>query len=1189
MKSGILHIIIFVVLVAVLVIPRQMFGQSFNATINGMVTDPSGAVVPGAKLTLRALGTNAVATTTSENDGLYSFPNLVAGGYELTVEAVGFKIFTQRGIVVRINEQARVNIALQVGQAFQTVTITDNASPLNYENAQLVEGVTPQALRDLPLLLGGNIRSAAEFAVLMPGVNTGTGNGVYDAHINGGQQSGDEATIDGVTMQDSMNSQSGMTEAYTDHPMSPDAISEISVLTSNYEPQYGSTTSGVLTAVTKAGSSAFHGVAYEFARNAGLNARQFGVPSRSPDIENDFGGTIGGPVKIPKLAWSGRKKTYFFASYELFHIRGGASTPVITVPSMKERQGDFSDWVDSNGNLIPVYDPATTQANPAFNASQPVSPANMPYLRNQFMGCNGNQPNVICSTDPRLASSLATQWFQLLPSPTFSGPLNNYVVPVPVPNTVFADASLLDTRVDHYVGEKDHFTSTVHYHGSAGSKASDLPDPLSTQQPYGVNYGFLDRASWDHTFTPALLNNLNLGYNTQNIIATCLDKPYATKVPQIAGVASHDLPPIIGLGAFGQFGCTGDAKEQRPEEVLNDMLTWVHGKHTLKFGGEVRKMGFNNTGPYNESGTFDFSTGETGLSGINSGNPIASFLLGQVDYATAGFETVTSQYPRGSQWSLYAGDTYKVTPKLSINYGIRWDVSTPATEKFDNLSFFDPLGMNPEAGRLGSLAFAGTKWGAASFGSRHPEQTWFKGVAPRLGVAYSLTNKTVLRTGYGIFYANAYYPGWNGGISQDGFSANPTFSSSLGGLQAAFLLQNGFPQDFPKPPFIDANADNGSGSINYRPFEANRLPYSQQWNMTVEHQFTSNFYVDGSYVGNKGTRLLSAVAPLNALNPSLLSTGEQLFDQFQPGQASQDGVTAPYANWATESQCAPSVAQALLPYPQYCSSLFGQNENAGNSTYHSFQLKAENRFSHGIWLLGAYTFSKMLTNTDNVQTGSLYSAHYVISPFERERNKALSEDDVPQLFSLALTYELPVGRGKRFLNHGGVVDKVVGGWQLSTIARFTSGTPLYFRSGTCNIPGQFAEGCIPAILPGANPWAQSKSNFNPSLPLLNVNAFEPANNFNFYAGQGPRMSNLRGFGFDNEDLSVMKNTKLNERVGIQFRAEFFNAWNWHMFDCTSQCEGTLAFVNDVSSPSFGTWNGEVSQPRNIQLGLKLIY
>ena len=284
--------------------------------------------------------------------------------------------------------------------------------------------------------------------------------------------------IDGVTMQDAMN-QSGMTEAFTDHPISPETVGEISVLSSNYEPQYGSAAAGQITAITKSGTSSFHGDVYEFLRNTKLNARQFGVPNlpdsngseipgtaRPKDIENDFGGTIGGPIKIPTLAWSGRKKSYFFVGYEIFHIRGGTTKPVINIPSLKERQGDFSDWE------FPVYDPDTTRPNPNFDAGAPVGPKNLPYLRDQFMGCDGKTPNVICPSDPRLQNSLAKQWFQFLPTPTFTGALNNYVVPEPVPSTVFANASLLDLRVDHYVGDKDHMAVTVHYHGSAGSSTS---------------------------------------------------------------------------------------------------------------------------------------------------------------------------------------------------------------------------------------------------------------------------------------------------------------------------------------------------------------------------------------------------------------------------------------------------------------------------------------------------------------------------------------------------------------------------------------------------------------------------------------------------------------------------------------------------------------------------------------------
>ena len=399
----------------VVLLPIRARPQSFNASITGTVSDPAGAVVPSANLSLRAIGTGATSRTTSDSAGLYSFPNLPAGAYELTAHAPGFRDFIQRGIVLQINENARLDLKLELGEARQTVEVSADVTPLNFENAQLVEGITPQSIKDLPLLISGAIRSAAQFAILMPGVNTGAGNSGFDARIDGGMKLGDEAVLDGVTIQDGMKTVSGMTEAYTDHPMSPETISEISLLTSNYEPQYGATTSGVITAVTKSGTNEFHGDLYEFLRNTALNARQFGIPNRPKDVENDFGGTIGGPLKIPWLAWTGRKKTYFFVGYELFHIRGGTTTPVISIPSLKERQGDFSDWVDSSGKLIPVYDPATTRPNPLFDPNHQVGPSNMPFFRDQFMGCDGKTPNVICPFDPRLQNSLAQQWFKFLP------------------------------------------------------------------------------------------------------------------------------------------------------------------------------------------------------------------------------------------------------------------------------------------------------------------------------------------------------------------------------------------------------------------------------------------------------------------------------------------------------------------------------------------------------------------------------------------------------------------------------------------------------------------------------------------------------------------------------------------------------------------------------------------------------
>src|SRR5260370_10860300 len=276
---------------------------------------------------------------------------------------------------------------------------------------------------------------------------------------------------------------------------------------------------------------------------------------------------------------------------------------------------------------------------------------------------------------------------------------------------------------------------------------------------------------------------------------------------------------------------------------------------------------------------------------------------------------------------------------------------------------------------------------------------------------------------------------------------------------------------------------------NYRPFDANHEPYAQQCNLAVEHQFSENLYGGLAYVGTKGTRLLSQVNPLNAINPTYLSTGTKLYDQFQSGQTMLDGVPVPYTGWVEQmTGCAPSVAQALLPYPQYCGNIYGQNENVGNSTYNALQIKAEKRFSHGVWMLASYTFSKTITDAESAQsgTGAWSGLTGAISPFERKRNKSLASSDVPQILSVSFTYQLPFGTGKRFLSKSSLLDRVVGGWELTSIIRYSSAQPIYFRSSNCNIPGQFAMGCIPALLPGANPFAQDKSHFDVNKPLFNA-------------------------------------------------------------------------------------------------------
>ncbi len=1169
--------------------------QSINASLSGMVTDPSGAAIPDATLVLTAKETGAVSKFTTGVDGLYTFANLPSGTYDLRVSAKGFRDYVQEGILIRVGGILRQDVQLQLGVSTQTVEVQANASPLNFENAERKEGINPETIKELPLLVAGAIRSSAAFVTLLPGVTQGSAD-TTSVHMNGAQQYAGEAILDGVSLVNPSGG-NGIFSAFSDFPQSPDMITELQVLSSNYLPQYGTSSGATIIMSIRSGTDSFHGNLFEFSRNSALNARQFGADTRPKDIENEFGGNVGGPMKIPGL-WTGGHKTYFFANYESFKIAGGLNRQTLSIPSLKERQGDFSDWVDQNGNLIPIYDPATTRPNPNFNPSLPEGPNNLPFLRDQFMGCDGKTPNGICSSDPRLQNSLAQQWFKFLPNPSNSLPLNNYLAP-PVPaGFLNSSAWTLTWKVDEYLGTKDHVSASVYYKRVLPTTFSHLPDPISTD---GLSYKrtWVDRLNYDRTISPTLLNHVGFGYNDDKFYGGGIDGPFADKLPQIPGVASHAYPPAITFSdGFNGYGTGLGFPQQQPwpapAYVVNDMLTWVKGKHTFTFGGEYRNLANSYHMISGESGGFYFARGETGLLGINSGSPIAGFLLGLVDTGAAAFRSTNDVYGRFDTEALFAGDTWKFTPKLTLTLGLRWEMDRPQAEKFNRFSFLDPTAPNPGAGgRPGALVFAG--FGQGKFGDRHPEKTWHKGFAPRFGAAYAVSPKTVVRAGYGIFYDMENMPGWDSGIGQDGYNISAVFSSTRGGLDPAFILSQGLPQNFQRPPFFDPSFDNGQNGPVYRPADANRLPYSQQWNLNVEHQFTDNFFISAAYVANKGTRLLSHEAEINALDPKYLSMGQKLFDQFQPGQTTLDGVPVPFPSFAqTMVACAPSVAQALLPFPQYCSGLVGRDENAGNSTYHSFQFKLEHRFSRGFWLLGSYTASKLITDSDNNQAGGGgISQEGVFSPFQRKRNKSLALEDIPQALALSLSYELPFGKGKRWLANRGLLDRVVGAWTVSNIFKAESGIPFHILSSKCTVPGQFQVTCLPAVLPGKKPFAQSEGgSFNPNNPLLDVNAFESPDNFDFYAGQGPRVSNFREPGYTDHDIALEKIIIINEKFAFHLRAEFFNIWNWHHFNTVGVPPAgvaSLAYSNDVASPTFGMWNGTVTNPRNIQVGARITF
>ncbi len=1177
-----------------------VWGQGTRASITGIVKDPAGAAIPGADVTLRSLGTSAVIKAKTGPDGLYTFPDVVAGGYDLTVAVKGFHEYIQRGISVNLDQDLRLDVSLEIGSLAEVVEVSSNASPLDFDSPVKKGTIQPDELEELPLILGGHTRSAVAFARLLPGVTTGGDDDKlnFNTRINGGTNETDEALLDGVSIVDGSLGQNGIELAVTGHPMSPEAIQEITLLTSNYDAQYGYTSTSVLTAVTKSGGNSFHGTLYELLRNTDFNARPFGVANRPVDKENDFGGNIGGPIKAPILS-SGRKKSFFFVNYEGFRLKGASNAPRYTVPTAQERNGDFSDWP------APIYDPATTKVNPNYNPNEPISSTNLPDTRQQFMGCNGNQPNVICPTDPRLANSAAMAWLKYLPMPNLPGIVNNYTPPTPITGTVNADSTVLDIKGDMYWRDVDHFTVTVHYFGSFGNAEHVLPIQIDNDSYRAPNYDYANRGNWDHIFRPNLVNTFNFGYNDILSIIKCVDSGYASLFPSIPGALNNKLPPSINFQNYIGLGCNSAGATIRPAWLLNDKLAWVKNKHTVSFGGEIRWLQDKEASSSNESGTYNFTALSTGLRGVQSGNDFASFLLGYVDNANLYVPTLETQYIRQKYYAAYVNDNWKASSKLTLNLGIRWDVSTPTREKYNNFSFVDPYIPNPGAGGLdGSLVFAGNVAGSgnpATFGKPYPETTDLHNFAPRAGWAYALNSKTVVRGGYGIFYQPLSYPGWNSGLSggRDGFNTNVVLSPSNGGITPATLFNQGFTgAQYQAPPFFNLSFDNGKYPGVYREFNQGHLPNTQQWNVTVEHQFTRQFYVDVAYVANKGTHLISQIAAPNVLNPSLLSMGNSLYDTFQPGQTSLDGVPAPYAGWAqqlTNGQCQPTVAQALLPFPQFCGNMAALNENAGYSTFNSLQVKAEKRMSHGLMFLLSYTWSKFLGSGADQQFGAS-SVNYsgLISPFQRSRNKALDAQDVPHTVSLTTLYDIPMGKGHRFLgNWGGFGQRVFSGWEVNGIFRAQSGIPFVIQSSQCNIPSQFDMGCLPAQIPGMNPFLQNIDSYNPNNgPLLNRAAFENGASggvFSFDPGSGARVTNLRQSPFTSFNFVLEKNTNITEKTKFQLRAEFFNLFNLHYFTQGTTWGQQGAFVTDLGSPLFGTWTGQVTTPRNIQLSARFSF
>jgi hypothetical protein len=1159
------------------------FAQSERGTITGTIVDSSGAVVPGARVTITNTLTNVSSSTLSTETGSYTAASLPVGEYTLRVEKAGFSSAVLSGITLNAASTMRADVKLEVGTAMQTVEINASAQLLSTESAKTSVTVTNRLVDELPLVVGGTLRSPFDLAALTPEAkNIGGDDGFI---LGGGQAAGYGATLDGVSANTTRALQLSWVSS---NAPSLEAVTEFTVDTNGFKAEYGHASGGVMTFSSKSGTNEFHGTAYEFLRNNDLDANRFfsnrsGTP-RAIYKQHDFGFSAGGPIWIPKI-YKGKDKSFFFFAYEGFRNRAGATAFTTTVPTPEMYNGDFSKWVDSSGKMIPVYDP-TSQVISSTGAV-----TRQPFTNNQIPK-NLFDPFSVKAIGVFQTSGTLTPNTGAAPG-TVGYVNNNFTV---ANGSQIAPINKFSVKGDHIFSGRDRISGYYGYDREYLKPGADGPAGLPGLY---VNYNdlrqFTDvfRMSWDHTFSPTKLNHFYAGGNNwrqdhnppQEYIGNWKDKICLGNVPD----CNDNLINFSFSNSYGGWGGNANNGSENTIYGFNDDFTWIRGAHSFKFGGMYQLSHYNGFGRQCISGCATFSFTETGRGGDTNfatagGNPFASLLLG---WADAG-QIDTIRFI-GQQWPYFAGyfqDDWRVSSKLTLNLGIRWETTLPPTGLEDRWSDFSPTRPNPAANGIpGALIYAGS--GPGREGTRTLADSYFKAFGPHVGFAFTLNNKTVVRGSYSLAYGAITTV--TGSTHQRGFTLtyNPTNGSN--GVQPTFILSQGFPA-WKAPPFIDPSFSNADSMPWWQGREATRPPEMHNFNFSIQRQLSPSTVLEGSYNAVLGTHLQANLLGYNQVNPIYLAKyGSALLNSAIDSPAAiAAGITAPFPGFSALWGSRATVAQALRPFPQYnnIDTASGGGDHSGHSTYHAAIIRLEKRYSNGLQFQTSYVFSKILTDADSYWQANDFARgadHY-----NRRLEKSIGAFDVTHNFKLGLVYEPPFGKGKRWLNHGAAAV-ALGGWRVSSTQYYASGLPISL-STTLTQP-LFAGRNIPYIT-SYDGWRAptAHGSFDPSVDTFLVaygtgpfplqGAGTPYTGFGNATRYNPK---VRQFPNYNENVSVAKSFPLREKMHLDFRAEAFNALNRVRFGTGS---------TSLQSQSFGrlTSNGDLlNSPRQIQLALKLYW
>jgi len=1167
-----------------------------TGSVEGTVMDPQGAVVKGATVTAINSKTGVQTVRVTTDSGAFELPLLEPGDYTITINATGFQLLKQEHVIVEALAKVTMTPKLQLGTATQSVTVTAEPTMLMAADEKLGSSMGNSVYDSLPLAMNQSARDPSAFVGLAVGVNSYSvqAAGPSTGSFNGGQTFHNETYIEGLPLTSAGTESDTRNLAFG---ISVEAVEQFQVQTTGSEAMYDG--QGMSNYVVKSGTNRFHGGVYEYFRNTVFDARGY-FPTTTPvEHQNEFGGSIGGYVIKNKL--------FFFGNYDGYRFDSAIPASLQTIPTAAERTGDFSAFPQA------IYDP--TICLTMNGSGQCTSRQQFSYL------------GVLNVIPPSRLSSVSKSFQSYLPAVSNASISNNYLATLP--NLVNNDSTT--DRVDYYISSK-HKLSGVFSRGKyanpiVGSLAAATSTTNSTLPvPYTDGRGVIEYATlWNihevYSVSSSLVNDL--GYSVSRLFIPLTSNTASGNFPSKAGLTG--LPPGIASTGFPDVTFAGNNipvswdgtnshafNEAQTSYTVQDNLMWTKGRHQVTFGFQWQALQDNENLPL--TGTqagFSFSPNETanftptGTINTSTGLSYASYLLGAVDSSVVTQNAVAETGGRYKTYSPYVQDNIQVNSRLSVNLGLRWNIWSPFTEVANRMSFFNPLIANPVAGGIpGALQFAGN--GVDSCSCATPVQQHWGDLAPRIGIAYRLRDKTVIRAFFGMFYAHAGGVGGrnNGrqGLSQLGFDNAGGLSSAVTG-QPAYFWDSGYPGNTISPPFINPSygigfisaSAPGAAAIGASPTTAQTMSYGdpfiggippsyQDWSLNIQHAFTPNMVLSIAYSASVGHHLAGAgvAGPLTdqipvkylplqgllttTLSPSSLASAVAVLTPL--------GITIPWAGSGVPfPNFVGTIGQALKPFPQY-STISDVWSDVGNSAYHSLQISFNRRMSHGLTFMMNYTYSKELDDIAGVRF-----------PGADNLERSAGTIDHPNVASATFLYVVPLGVGHNLNPQNKVLSQVISNWQFSGIYTFAQGAPLTI-TGTCTGGGVIDASCYPNLTPGftGSVWQNGtpgKSGFPVNTTaFLNKAAFTDPAAFTF--GNAPRTAPYGLFApyIEDVDLSIRREFPIHESLRFAFQVDAFNVNNSVHFAAPN---------TNIDAAAFGTFTSQANQARKLQFSARLTF